>query len=200
MAQWISMCTMSVKGLGFKPHGRLQWSFLAEKAFLMTSRSSCYLVLPRVTKWLWLYQVTVTRNCLFNDLTLHLKDVLSTSSCFLVSLMAQWISMCTLTDKGCGFKPHGRLQLSFLAEKCIFNYLTLNLKDVFSTSSCLVVSLMAQWISMYIMSVKGLGFKSHGRLRWSFLAETVSLMTSHFTLRMYFQQVHVSMCPWWLSG
>ena len=32
------------------------------------------------------------RNCLFNDLTLHLKDVFSTSSCFFVSLMAQWIS------------------------------------------------------------------------------------------------------------
>ena len=85
------------------------------------------------------------RNCLFNDLTLHLKDLFSTSSCWHVSLMAQWISTCTLTDKGCGFKPHGRLQ-------------------------------------------------------WSFLAEKVSLMTSHFTLRMYGQQVHVFLCPWWLSG
>ena len=57
------------------------------------------------------------RNCLFNDLTLHLKDVYSTSSWFLVSLMAQWIGMCTMSVKGCGFKPHGRLHWSFLAEK-----------------------------------------------------------------------------------
>ena len=35
----------------------------------------------------------------------------------LVSLMAQWISTCNLTDKGCGFKPHGRLHWSYLAEK-----------------------------------------------------------------------------------
>ena len=42
----------------------------------------------------------------------------------------------------------------------------------------MLVSLMAQWISMYTMEFKGLGFKSHGRLRWSFLAEKASLMTS----------------------
>ena len=99
-----------------------------------------------------------------------------------MSLMAQWISMCTMSVKGLGFKSHGRLQWS--NTDCLFNDLTLHLKDVFSTTSCLLVSLMAQWISMCTMSVKDLGFKSHGRLRWSFLAETVSLMTSHFTLRM----------------
>ena len=57
------------------------------------------------------------RNCLFNDLTLHIKDVFSTSSSFLVSLMAQWISMCTMSVESLGFKPHGRLQWSFFAEK-----------------------------------------------------------------------------------
>ena len=92
--------------------------------------------------------------------------------------MAQWVSMCTLTHKGCGFKPDGMLQWSFLAET-LFNDLTLNLKDVFSTSSYMLVSLMGQWISMCTLTDKGCGFKPHGRLHWSYLAEKVSLMTSH---------------------
>ena len=53
------------------------------------------------------------RNGLFNDLTLNLKDVFSTSSYMLVSLMAQWISTCTMSVKVLGFKSHGRLQCSF---------------------------------------------------------------------------------------
>ena len=132
------------------------------------------------------------RNCLFNDLTLHIKDVFSTNSCFLVSLMAQWISMCTMSIKDLGFKSHGRLRWSFLAEtvSLMTSHFTLRMY-----CQRVHVSLMAQWISTCTMSVKVLGFKSHGRLRWSFLAETVSLMTSHFTVRMYCQRVHVSLCP-----
>ena len=109
--------------------------------------------------------------------------------------MGQWISMCTLTDKGRGVQTPWKAALVFPCRNCLFNDLTLHIKDVFSTSSYFLVSLMAQWIRMCTMSVKGLGFKFHGRLGWSFLAETVSLMTSHFTLRMYFQRVYSCLCP-----
>ena len=111
------------------------------------------------------------RNCLF-------KDVFSTSSYMLVSLMAQWISMCTMSVNGLGFKSHRKAALVFPCRNCLFIDLTHHRKDVFSKSSCVLVSLMAQWISMCTMSVKRLGFKSHGRLRWSFLAEKAFLMTS----------------------
>ena len=98
------------------------------------------------------------RNCLFNDLTLHLKDVFSTSSCILVSLMAQWISMCTMSIKGLGFKSHGSLQWSFLAEKAslMTSHLCSNLAEGSSYNSIFAFGLIIPWIKLDLIKlIKG---------------------------------------------
>ena len=67
--------------------------------------------------------------------------------------MAQWTSTCTLTDKACGFKRHGRLHWSYLAEKVSLITSHLWLKDLPKTQLLLLD--LEKKLDLYIKLIKG---------------------------------------------